>query len=803
MPGTTNDRITKQFRAGYRSRHRGVASVLAMMFLVIFGSLGVAMAIVAQGNLRTADSAVKVSRAMSAAETGLVFAARRLASEGERFVVRKGVIDQDFANKLWMGTWDAGTDGEVIIEPAEGYVEDGSADSLAEAVRNAHSADQNTLTVEVGDPALPAIDEDGKLETRPIRMLVADDRCWFRLTYEVMVDKPVVRVTSVGADGDIRRTLQLDFTINKKIKYAIITPNRLMIGKNVLIEGPIATRFGTEPNELNAGNGDPLVMRSDFYYLTPALNLLLDAFYAAVVDYDVDGDARLRPGNTDEANGLASNEAFTDNDGDEYVDDFDLFLGAFDADANGNVVFDTTKAAAAGLGSLTAEFIDIDNQLGRLMDQWDADRNDDGVINSVDTALGYDDGVINALDRYAKVTGRLAFGVTEAEWDTANGASYQTIVQGPIRPDLGESAVTFGVPADELRVITTDMFAESAVWFKTKAASGAAFATQVASGGTITAASYATWEPVPFGSTAAYDWYQRTIYKDFTFTNLTIPTATNCVFENCTFIGVTYIETEANCVDMNWNYAGSQTQTDLGGGAFSYGAKFPGLMSSLNGTPVADTKQHSNSVRFDGCTFLGSIAGDTPSEFTHWRNKVQLMGPTRFYLDTADPDLLAQPDASTLQAQLAALSAADKDMLARSSMMLPGWSVDVGNFNNEQAVNPEDTAKVKLRGTIIAGILDVRGTADVHGTLLLTFRPIAGQGPLFYDGQPDMFNTTIGYFGSLDGDGEGSMPDDGGFLGFGEITLRYDPFAKLPDGIPWPVTVEADQTTYHEGGPLS
>ena len=60
-----------------RANRRGVASVLAMMFLVIFSSLAAAMAVVAQGNLRTADSYMKVSRAMGAAETGLVFAKRR------------------------------------------------------------------------------------------------------------------------------------------------------------------------------------------------------------------------------------------------------------------------------------------------------------------------------------------------------------------------------------------------------------------------------------------------------------------------------------------------------------------------------------------------------------------------------------------------------------------------------------------------------------------------------------------------------------------------------------------------------
>ena len=120
-----------------------------------------------------------------------------------------------------------------------------------------------------------------------------------------------------------------------------------------------------------------------------------------------------------------------------------------------------------------------------------------------------------------------------------------------------------------------------------------------------------------------------------------------------------------------------------------------------------------------------------------------------------------------------------------------------------QAADPEDTPSVNLRGTIIAGVLDVRGTADVFGTLLMTFRPVPGQGPLFYDGQPDMFNTTIGYFGALDGDGEGTMPGDTTFDGFGEITLRYNKNALLPDGIPWPISMEALTNTYIEGGPAS
>ena len=95
--------IAASRRARHDRKRRGVSSVLAMMFLVIFSSLAAAMAVVAQGNLRTADSYMKVSRAMSAAETGLVFASRRLKSERSRFVVTKGVIDEEYGAAMWGG----------------------------------------------------------------------------------------------------------------------------------------------------------------------------------------------------------------------------------------------------------------------------------------------------------------------------------------------------------------------------------------------------------------------------------------------------------------------------------------------------------------------------------------------------------------------------------------------------------------------------------------------------------------------------------------------------------------------------
>ncbi len=807
------DRQGRSSHGRLTRRRRGVSSVLAMMFMVIFSSLAAVMAVVAQGNLRTADSAMKVSRAMSAAETGLVFAGGRLASESSRFVVEKGVIDGDFGQALWLGGPYDPADGAVDVLPPVGYTESPPASGVVEAVRNAHLADVHWLIIDpVGDPGLPFIDGFGTLRVRPIALttdgLGNPDPLgpYFRLKYELVANAPVVRVTAQGVDGNITRTIQMDFRIDKKIEYAILSPNRIMIGKNVRVEGPLGSRYGVVAGELDAANGDPLVMRSDFYYLDPALTTTLDLFYSRVADFDVDGDARLRPDHPVESLGLAGAPGLVDYDGDEYVDDFDLFMDFYDANGDGMV-------------DIAIEFTGIDDQLARLIDEAYPDRDGDGEQTASDGLLGYNDGILDGNDLYAKVHGRLMFAVAQTDWDTANGASYQTVVQGPGRVELDEAPVSFEVSDQELREITTDMFSDTQTWFDAEAMP--TFQAQVDAQDGIGGAEYVgpghldydndlTWEDVPYGAGdaggAPYDYYRREIYRNMTFTDVRIPITNNGLFENCTFVGVTYIETEPDCSHINWNYAGAlqRVEDPPGSGTYVYELKFPGLQAELtDGTPVPDTRLLSNNVRFNNCTFLGSIAGIRPDEYTHWRNKVQITGETRFYIDPEDPDLLQEiadghPDALGWQATIEGMDAADIEELSKSSLLMIGWSVDVGNFANELAT------KVKLKGTIVAGILDVRGTADVFGTLLMTYRPVSGEGPLFYGGLPDAFNSTIGYFGPSDGDGEGvdRDPNDPTFDGFGEITLRYDPNAMLPDGIPWPIQINSEPLTYVEGGSM-
>ncbi len=791
-------RMSDQFAARRRFRNvrgrPGVSSVLAMMFMVVFGSLAAAMAVVAQGNMRSAQAGMQVSRAMSAAETGLVFGAMRLERATEKFVIDLGVIDADFAEKLWNGG---------PYQPQHGTVESpgGSGHGIVHELLDKHLDDQHTVVADPSDQQLPSINEFGTLRTRPIALDADEDGVplpsapHFRLKYEILTNGDV-RVTSQGSDGDIQRTLQMDFSIIKRIEYAVISPNRIMIGKNVMIEGPIGSLYGSNPGELDSPNSHPLRMQSDFYHLDAGLDSKLDQFFAAVIDFDVDGDGRLRPNHPIEGAGVASIGA-SDVTGDGYVDEFDIFLAHY-GDGSG-LVYDSALAGGS------VNFSD-DPQLARLIDLAIPDRDGDGEITYRDTLLGYKDGRLDALDRYAKVRGHLMFAISREEWESAHGDfSYQEVVQGPIRSRRDQPAIRFEVGPDELREITTDMFNDSHSWFRNQALSGMDFEGQVqAQGGQVPSAE-TEWEGVPYGSPAPYDYFERPVYENMTFTNVFIPKGTNALFKNCTFIGVTYIETVTQNGHENWNVAGALEPHPTNPN--SYQLRFPDLVAEHDGVIITDTRDESNNIRFHDCTFLGSISGDRPLHYTHWRNKVQMTGETRFYLDPDDDDLAEQSDAQELQDILNSFNANVVEELAKSSILMPGWSMDVGSFTSDPFANPEETAIIKLRGTIVAGILDIRGSADVHGTLLMTFRPENGKQPLVFTPSDcwsclASFSTTIGYFGPEFGDYEGMSLDDDDFEGFGEIRLRYDPNAKLPDGIPWPIRVEALKHTYTEGGEM-
>jgi hypothetical protein len=283
-----------------RLSRRGIASVLAMMFLVMFGALSVAMAVASQGNLRTAETHLHVMKAMGAAETGMAIAERQLADATSRFVVSKGVVDLGFGGRLWTGTTNSGDGSVTILNAKNGRIDSVLVRGIADALVSAHSADGN-LVLASGFPTGSGTFTPTDVDTSVYKannwvrtaligldsdMSVAGAKASaYQITYAPLANGTDVRIivtgySSVGTSGSgylyrgdttddaarlVGRTIQQDVRIAKRPKQAMLSPSRIMIGKNVIVNGSLGARY----TDVGQVNGDPIETKSDFDHLNP------------------------------------------------------------------------------------------------------------------------------------------------------------------------------------------------------------------------------------------------------------------------------------------------------------------------------------------------------------------------------------------------------------------------------------------------------------------------------------------------------------------------------------------------------
>ena len=582
------------------ARH-GWATVPALLMLTVIASITAGMASVSWTNVRSANAMIAIAKAQSAAESGLSFGSIRLLEEVNRYIIDRGIIDSDLAEKLWRGTWTA-TDGQIVVAPASSYVVGApSGSGIVNSLQDVfEQVDTHWFEATADDVLLPTIDAvDYQLDLKPIALDSTEDT-FFRLSYKLLTGDTRILITSVGEANGISRTISMEFDLDKRIEYALVAMSRVMLGRNVIVEGPLGTRYGIGIDELNGGFGTPLVMRNDFYGLDPIiLDLNISTLAGLVLANDVDGDNRLRLDHPTESAGLGG--SLIDYDGDQYVTEMDLFLSRYDSNGDILVVYDAAQAALSGYPGLTQEF-SSDLQLAMLIDNARSDRNGDAVANDLDRELGWQDGIIDSKDHYAKIDGNLGFAVDIAAWEAATGSQWQSDVSGAIITEYGSSASQFGLPESELAELTTEMFAGAQTWFETQSMSGMIFgdtsggqvASGIQNGGSYIPPSTGSWEGVPWESDGAYDWYQRPVYKDMVFNNVRIPIGTNAVFEDCMFVGVTWVETTQDVADPNWNFAGAVVPDGSGG----YVDQFAGLTAESSGVTYPDTRDVSNNVRF-------------------------------------------------------------------------------------------------------------------------------------------------------------------------------------------------------------
>ncbi len=159
---------------------------------------------------------------------------------------------------------------------------------------------------------------------------------------------------------------------------------------------------------------------------------------------------------------------------------------------------------------------------------------------------------------------------------------------------------------------------------------------------------------------------------------------------------------------------------------------------------------YTNNVRFEDCTFNGVIVTDVPQPFNWQRNCLYFTGAATFNNESS---------------------------VQEATILAPHFNVDLGNTNPQQSDNNV------LTGAIVGGIVDVRGNAQIYGTII------------------SMFDTTpysSGYVTNI-----GATLEDGGSetteLGdIGIISITPEEEMMLPSGITSPIIIKPNPTTYSE-----
>ena len=164
-----------------------------------------------------------------------------------------------------------------------------------------------------------------------------------------------------------------------------------------------------------------------------------------------------------------------------------------------------------------------------------------------------------------------------------------------------------------------------------------------------------------------------------------------------------------------------------------------------------NTSSYYNNVRFENCTFNGVIVTDVPQSLKWMQNSLYFTGEATF------------ENTSSIQ---------------EATILAPHFNVNLGNTNPEQSENNV------LTGAIIGGIVDVRGNAQIYGTII---------------SMADTSQWPTGYVTNI-----GATLEDGGSetteVGdVGVIDITPDKNNMLPSGISTPIVIKALQNTYSEG----
>jgi Tfp pilus assembly protein PilX len=759
---------------------RGVTALIAMLFLMLITTLTLAMFHVAAGNVQTSSNYSDLTRAHAAAESGLRWTSYRFATMGRPRDLA-GTITPAIAYDIWNRP-------------------DGLRERLATSMRLVRDQANVVIGIAAADDYVMTTtqvptDYQGATFSVTVRQLGPADGS----------DARTLRVTSTGTYRKAARSVTMDFEIEKRAKFAVVGKVPLQFGRNTLIEGPVGMT--------TASKTPPVLMLSDFTHFHAGLKTQIDKFNTYLrgsgtyngkpVKNHGTFDGRISVNNKIEYD-LASAAGYRDVNGDAYIDEYDLFFATFDVNRDGAITRQEFTNPSDGKMYDSNLFTAIDSL---SPSQTPEDLNNDGTPD--DLRRGYQDGVIDVRDGYAKMTGQMMLATTLPNWQSKlpAGTTVSSYITGPIAPaETGDTTVKFGAGGNDLLDLDPANFEQATLGFKAStgpamgpalrqvgrientilAAADVAYsktgyvritnaggtgldlnefypkatvdginATTVAAGkaaATYSAAAASVDEKVPHGSTTNQATYRRPTFFGIAFKNVQIPKGINGLFVDCVFTGVTFVDMERNIT----NSSGSTTYSPSEASAWSQKMK-SGSFNKDTALTLANSHgfEKGNNLRFHNTRFEGPIAGAYATAYTHFTNSWEFTGATMFDNKWVDP----------------------KTGITTATIVSPQTNIEMGSFTNP------DAAPSTLLGVVVAGNLDIRGTSEVDGSIIVT-----GDGA---------GNTTLGYFGDNDGDTNAAPMKNG--RGYGRLNIHYNPYRTLPDGINLPIEITPQIESYREG----
>ena len=393
--------------------------MMAMLFLSMASILALGMYAASTTATASARNMMEGERARGAAESGLRWISWRF-TKINRPRTTAGNITPGVAAALWPQIKIAVTaDLNTMLQPHERGVVADAGEPMAVVSK--------PIAVDVSSAAVPGA--RFVVRVRPHPLFPGDP-----------LDARYLRVTSTGTYRGATRTISMDFTLDKKIKYAMVGKVPIQLGRNVMVEGPIGM---TVP-----GKYPPIYALSDFRHLDPGLTSKIDAFnnFLKAMHNGYDNRVAVHDG---EEFPLATERGFADTNGDNYIDEYDLFLAHFDRDKD--------KAISAGEFTNPATGMMYDAELFATMDALSPPLSTTEVARE-----GYRDGTIDNRDAYAKVRGQISLAAGQTDWSN-NIRSQNKLIQdqlaGPIAPaDSTELPIRFGVPPSEILDLSPAMF---------------------------------------------------------------------------------------------------------------------------------------------------------------------------------------------------------------------------------------------------------------------------------------------------------------------------------------------------------